>query len=78
MARGTAFELSGTWRDDGGLDRNACKLGGLKVKLSPRGVAKRGTWKVEHPGLSETTTLQVLFADRAGNTFKLPVRITVR
>jgi len=78
VARGKPFELSGTWMDNGGLDRNACSLGELKVRLSPRGVAKRGTWKVAHPGLTETTTLEVVFSDRAGNSTTLPVKITVR
>lgn len=78
VGRGKPFELSGTWIDNGGLDRNGCNLGEWKVKLSPRGVAKRGTWKVTHPGLTETTTLEVVFRDRAGNSTTLPVKITVR
>ena len=69
--------MSGTWADAGGLERDASKLGDLEVRLSPRGVAKKGTWSVQHPGLTETTTLYVDVIDRAGNTTRLPLKVTV-
>lgn len=78
VARGKPFDLIGKWQDSVGLDEKACKLGELRVKLSPRGVTKQGTCKVQHPGLAETTTLNVELVDRAGNRTTLPVKITVR
>ena len=78
VARGKAFVLSGKWQDGGGLVEKECKLGDLRVRLSPRGVTKQGTWTIEHPGLAKTTTLNVEFVDRAGNRTTLPVKITVR
>jgi serine/threonine protein kinase len=77
VRRGQPFELSGTWQDGGGLKRDGSKLGEFTVRLSPRGVAKSGTWLVKHPGLQASTTLYLDVADRAGNETRLPLEITV-
>lgn len=77
VSRGQPFELSGTWQDGGCLKRDGSKLGELKVRLSPRGVAKKGTWLVKHPGLQASTTLYLDVTDRAGNQTRLPLEITV-
>lgn len=77
VSRGQPFELSGTWQDGGGLKRDGSKLGEFKVRLSPRGVAKSGTWSVKHPGLQASTTLYLDVTDRAGNQTRLPLEITV-
>ncbi|MEZ6037698.1 MAG: serine/threonine-protein kinase [Planctomycetota bacterium] len=78
VARGKPFTLRGRWADDGGLDRDRCKLGELAIELSPRGVAKQGTWTVTHPGLDTTTEVQVVLRDRAGNKLTMPVLVTVQ
>ncbi len=78
VARGQPFALSGVWEDQGGLKRNGSKVGELKVRLSPRGVDKNGTWSVKHPGLQASTTLYLDVVDRAGNRSRLPLEITVQ
>ncbi|MCK5942958.1 MAG: serine/threonine protein kinase, partial [Planctomycetes bacterium] len=72
------FRIEGTWVDDGGLQRRGTTIGEITARVSPGGgIAKRGRWRVEHPGLERSTTLTLVMRDRAGNRTELQVPVTV-
>jgi len=77
--RGQPFRIEGTWVDDGGLQRKGTAIGEWTARLAPGGgVAKKGTWRIEHPGLDASTTLTLVMRDRAGNRSELQVPVTVQ
>ncbi|MFN3240515.1 MAG: protein kinase domain-containing protein [Planctomycetota bacterium] len=77
--RGQPFTIEGTWVDDGGLKRRGTTIGEQRARLSPGGgVAKQGTWKLEHPGLAASGQLTLVVLDRAGNRTELQIPVTVQ
>ena len=77
--RGQPFWIEGTWVDEGGLQRNGTTIDKRAARLAPGGgIAKKGTWRIEHPGLDGNTTLKVVMLDRAGNRAELQVPVTVQ
>ena len=79
VRKGQPFDVKGVWMDIGRLDKKECTFGG--VQISPRfgGVSKNEeTWTVRHPGLQQTTELQLVLTDLCGNKTTLPFLVKVQ